>query len=85
MSISGKALLAGVMGWPISHSRSPCVHGYWLEKYAIDGAYVPLAVVPDRFEEALKGLQAAGFRGPPNDLMCAKAVNSYNTERDLIV
>ena len=63
MSLSGKALLAGVMGWPISHSRSPCVHGYWLEKYAIDGAYVPLAVVPDRFEEALKGLQAAGFRG----------------------
>ena len=63
MSLSGKALLAGVMGWPNSHSRSPCVHGYWLEKYAIDGAYVPLAVVPDRFEEALKGLQAAGFRG----------------------
>ena len=63
MSLSGKALLAGVMGWPISHSRSPCVHGYWLEKYAIDGAYVPLAVVPDRFEEALEGLQAAGFRG----------------------
>jgi len=63
MSLSGKALLAGVMGWPISHSRSPCVHGYWLEQYAIDGAYVPLAVVPDRFEEALKGLQAAGFRG----------------------
>ena len=63
MRLSGKALLAGVMGWPISHSRSPCVHGYWLEKYAIDGAYVPLAVVPDRFEEALKGLQAAGFRG----------------------
>ena len=63
MSLSGKALLAGVMGWPISHSRSPCVHGYWLEKYAIDGAYVPLAVVPDRFEAALKGLQAAGFRG----------------------
>ena len=63
MSLSGKALLAGVMGWPISHSRSPRVHGYWLEQYAIDGAYVPLAVAPDRFEEALKGLQAAGFRG----------------------
>ena len=41
MSLSGKALLAGVMGWPISHSRSPRVHGYWLEHYAIDGAYVP--------------------------------------------
>jgi len=63
MSLSGKAALAGVMGWPVSHSRSPSVHGYWIEQYAIDGAYVPLAVVPDRFEEALKGLQAAGFRG----------------------
>lgn len=63
MSLSGKAALAGVMGWPVSHSRSPHLHGYWLDQYAIDGAYVPLAVAPDRFEEALLGLQASGFRG----------------------
>ena len=63
MSLSGNAALAGVIGWPVGHSRSPRLHGYWLEKYAIDGAYVPLAVAPDRFDEALKGLQAAGFRG----------------------
>ncbi len=63
MSLSGNAALAGVMGWPVGHSRSPRLHGYWLEQYAIDGAYVPLAVAPDRFDEALKGLQAAGFRG----------------------
>lgn len=63
MSLSGNAALAGVMGWPVSHSRSPRLHGYWLEQYAIDGAYVPLAVAPNRFDEALKGLQAAGFRG----------------------
>lgn len=63
MSLSGKAALAGVMGWPVSHSRSPRLHGYWLDQYAIDGAYVPLAVAPDRFDEALSGLQASGFRG----------------------
>ena len=63
MSLTGNAALAGVMGWPISHSRSPRLHGYWLEQYGIDGAYVPLAVAPDQFGDALKGLQAAGFRG----------------------
>ena len=63
MSLSGNAALAGVIGWPVGHSRSPRLHGYWLEQYAIDGAYVPLAVAPDRFDEALKGLQAVGFRG----------------------
>ena len=63
MSLSGKALLAGVIGWPVSHSRSPRLHGFWLESYGIDGAYLPLAVAPENLEIALRGLQAAGFRG----------------------
>ncbi|WP_454020271.1 shikimate dehydrogenase [Azospirillum sp. Marseille-Q6669] len=63
MTISGKAKLAGVMGWPIGHSRSPRLHGYWLEQYGIDGAYVPLAVPPDRIEQAIRALPALGFRG----------------------
>ncbi|MGY0777230.1 shikimate dehydrogenase [Azospirillum argentinense] len=63
MTISGKARLAGVMGWPIGHSRSPRLHGYWLEQYGIDGAYVPLAVPPDRIEQAMRALPALGFRG----------------------
>lgn len=63
MTISGKARLAGVMGWPIGHSRSPRLHGYWLEQYGIDGAYVPLAVPPDRIEQAIRALPALGFRG----------------------
>ncbi|QCO15127.1 shikimate dehydrogenase [Azospirillum brasilense] len=63
MTISGKAKLAGVFGWPISHSRSPRLHGYWLEQYGIDGAYVPLAVPPDRIEQAIRALPALGFRG----------------------
>ena len=63
MSLSGKAALAGVVGWPIAHSRSPRLHGYWLETYGIDGAYLPLAVRPEDLEAALRGLLAAGFRG----------------------
>ncbi|MBP2311606.1 shikimate dehydrogenase [Azospirillum soli] len=63
MILSGKAKLAGVMGWPVGHSRSPRLHGYWLDRYRIDGAYVPLAVPPDRVEEAIRALPALGFRG----------------------
>jgi shikimate dehydrogenase len=55
--------LAGVMGWPISHSRSPVLHGWWLQEYGIAGAYVPLAVKPDRIEQAIRGLPALGFSG----------------------
>ncbi len=61
--LSGRAKLAGVMGWPVSHSRSPRLHGYWLEHYGVDGAYVPLAVAPDRLRDAIGGLVALGFRG----------------------
>ncbi|WP_282604754.1 shikimate dehydrogenase [Pelagibius sp. Alg239-R121] len=63
MSLTGKARLAGVIGWPVGHSRSPRLHGFWLERYAIDGAYLPLPVDPEDFEIAVKGLAAAGFRG----------------------
>lgn len=63
MTISGKARLAGVIGWPVAHSRSPALHGHWLARYRIDGAYVPLAVPPDRLETALRALPALGFSG----------------------
>lgn len=60
---SGKARLAGVMGWPVGHSRSPRLHGYWLEHYGIDGAYVPLPVRPEDFSDALQALPKLGFAG----------------------
>ena len=63
MILTGRARLAGVMGWPVGHSRSPRLHGYWLERYRIDGAYVPLAVPPGRLAEALRALPALGFAG----------------------
>ncbi len=63
MMISGRAGLAGVVGWPIAHSRSPQLHGHWLRRYRIDGAYVPMSVLPDRVEQALRALPLLGFRG----------------------
>lgn len=61
--LTGAARLAGVMGWPVAHSRSPRLHGFWLERHGIDGVYLPLAVRPENFVAAVRGLQAAGFRG----------------------
>ncbi len=63
MSLSGEAKLAGVMGWPVRHSLSPRLHGFWLAEHGIDGAYVPLAVKPDDFTDALRALPKLGFRG----------------------
>ncbi|WP_340116374.1 shikimate dehydrogenase [Pelagibius sp. 7325] len=61
--LSGKARVAGVVGWPVAHSRSPRLHGYWLAEHGIDGAYVPLPVAPENLEAAVRGLAAAGFAG----------------------
>ena len=36
-----------VIGWPISHSRSPIIHGYWLRKYGIAGSYMRQPVAPE--------------------------------------
>ena len=60
---TGKARLAGVIGWPIAHSLSPRLQGYWLDRYGINGAYVPLAVRPEDFGEALRALPKLGFAG----------------------
>lgn len=63
MSIGATTRLAGVMGWPVSHSLSPALHNRWLKRYGIDGAYVPLPVSPEHFPQALRLLAQMGFRG----------------------
>ncbi len=63
MTNSARARVAGVMGWPVAHSLSPRLHGYWLEQYGIDGAYVPLPVAPADFAGALRALARMGFAG----------------------
>jgi shikimate dehydrogenase len=63
MSLTGAAKLAGIVGWPVAHSRSPVLHGYWLQRYGIDGAYVPMAVKPENLRRALQTLPLLGFAG----------------------
>ncbi len=60
---TGRTLVAGVFGWPINHSRSPRLHGYWLAKYGIDGAYLPFSTRPENLVEAIRALPKLGFRG----------------------
>ena len=62
-ALSGNARVAGLIGWPVSHSRSPRLHGYWLAEHGIDGAYVPLPVAPENIAVAVRGLAAAGLAG----------------------
>lgn len=54
---------ACVIGWPIAHSRSPAIHGYWLKLYAIDGSYTKRAVPPDDVERFLRSLASEGLAG----------------------
>ena len=61
MIVSGKARLAGVLGWPVSHSLSPRLHGYWLQRYGIDGAYLPLATPAAALERVVKALAEQGL------------------------
>ena len=58
-----RPFLAGVMGWPVAHSRSPLIHSHWIAQYGLRGAYVPLPVQPDTLEAALRALPVLGFAG----------------------
>jgi shikimate dehydrogenase len=55
--------LAGVLGWPVRHSRSPLMHNHWIAQYGLQGAYVLLQAAPATLGEALRGLPALGFAG----------------------
>jgi shikimate dehydrogenase len=55
--------LAGVIGHPIAHSRSPTLHGYWLRRYGINGHYVPMDVAPQNLRQVLEVLPKLGFVG----------------------
>jgi shikimate dehydrogenase len=58
-----KIPLAGVIGSPIGHSKSPRLHGHWLKKYGLPGHYIPMEVAPENLETVLRTLPKAGFVG----------------------
>lgn len=82
MKLSGKAKVAGVMGWPVGHSRSPMLHGHWLRRHGIDGAYVPMAVRPEKIGQALAALPVLGFVGCNLTLPHKETALAYLTEVD---
>lgn len=55
--------LAGVIGSPVAHSRSPALHGHWLKRYGIKGFYVPLDIAANDLEEVLRAMPRMGFVG----------------------
>jgi shikimate dehydrogenase len=55
--------LAGVMGWPVAHSRSPVIHNHWITHHGLKGAYVLLPVQPGQLSTALRSLPVLGFAG----------------------
>lgn len=58
-----KIPLAGVIGSPIAHSKSPKLHGHWLKHHDINGFYIPMDVNSDHLESVLRTLPKAGFVG----------------------
>jgi shikimate dehydrogenase len=56
-------IMAGVMGWPVAHSRSPVIHNHWIRQYGLNGAYGLFPVQPNQLETAIRGLKALGLAG----------------------
>jgi shikimate dehydrogenase len=54
---------AGVIGWPVAHSLSPVLHGYWLNHYCIEGAYEKIAAMPEDFAATIARLRGEGYAG----------------------
>ncbi len=55
--------IAGLLGYPVAHSRSPVIHNHWLAEHGIAGRYVLFPVPPGKLEDAVRGLSALGMRG----------------------
>lgn len=56
-------LVAGVIGWPIKHSKSPLIHRFWLAKLGLDGDYSRFPVAPEQLGDFIRAMPAMGVRG----------------------
>ncbi len=61
--MSNRIPLAGVIGSPIAHSKSPQLHQHWLRTYGLPGYYIPIDVSPDKLRDVLRMLPDMGFVG----------------------
>ena len=82
MTLTAKAKIAGIIGWPVSHSRSPLLHNHWLARHGIDGAYIPMPVHPDHLGQAIRALPALNFRGANITIPFKQTVMAYLDDID---
>ena len=54
---------AGIIGWPVTHSLSPVLHGYWLKEYGVGGEMLRLPTQPDQFSAEIERVRGLGFAG----------------------
>lgn len=73
---------ACVIGWPIEHSRSPAIHGYWLQRYGIDGSYTKRAVKPEDASAFFASLATEGLAGCNVTIPHKEAAFAAAEERD---
>jgi shikimate dehydrogenase len=73
---------ASVIGWPIQHSRSPLIHGYWLKKYEIHGSYDKLAVAPQDLQSFIETLRHGDHVGTNVTLPHKETALSFVDEAD---
>ena len=76
MTDSNRIPLAGVIGAPVGHSRSPALHGYWLRRYGLRGHYIPMEIAQSDLKDALRMLPRLGFVGANVTLPHKEAVLS---------
>lgn len=82
MSITGKAKIAAIAGWPVGHSLSPRLHGYWIAEHKLDAAYVPFPVRPEDFAATVALLPKLGVRGLNVTIPHKEAAFALATEHD---
>ena len=61
--LSGRTIVAGVVGAPVAHSLSPAIHNAWLAAAGIDAVYVAFSPPAERFEAFAQGLRGGAVRG----------------------
>ncbi len=83
MTLTGTTRLAGVIGHPITHTVSPAMHNAAYAHLGLDCAYIPLHVLPEALEAAIKGLRAFEFLGANVTLPYKEAVIPYLDELDM--
>ncbi len=54
---------AGVIGHPISHSKSPLIHGHWIKAYGLSGSYEAIDIAPENLKSGILDLAAKGYAG----------------------